>query len=441
MEDVAHVSEEVVEDDGLGGVKWECLAVGLGELNEFLATIEKTRDPNEKTLRKRLTEDLLPLLAKREEARQRKEAQKQRELVNLEKLATAKRSSRIAGKMEQQKQEEDAREAERRKQAELSMAKKEQQKWEKMEKERDSRMQTREQRLREREARRILHEEELSQLSEDSKKVESGESRISERFLKAEIERKKKALEEINAEDKWIFDCLNCGAYGEQFDDGTHSISCEECNIWQHSKCVGVSQEEAERDDFHFVCSTCKRRAEDAEKSKLHPIKLKLGRPSSSSSSSGPLIPQANGAISNMPNQPSNGTHVSPHLSSQVLPVSKVISPYGNGNGQHEQLASQPARNDFAAAVGSTSGPANMPASHVWVSNEPIRNSGLTSGIEAPVSSILCAPIRVPPESIANTNLSQLDTFPLVERIYFLRLCLIARQACHHQRNHECIIM
>lgn len=305
--------EEIAEDNGLGGAKWECLAVGLEELQAFLVTIEKTRDPNEKTLRKRLTDDLLPLLAKREEARQRKEAQKQRELMNLEKLATAKRSSRIAGRMELQKQEDEAREAERRKEAELAMAKKEQQKWTKLEKERDSRMQTREQRLREREARRILHEEELSQLSEDSKKVETGESRISERHIKAEIERKKKALEEMaDLEEDWIFDCI-CGAYG-QIDDGTHSISCEECNVWQHSKCLGVSQAEAEREDFHFLCGTCRRRAEDAEKSRTHPIKIKLGRPSSSMSSTA-IQPQVNGTPSMPSLQPTNGNR----LSSQTL--------------------------------------------------------------------------------------------------------------------------
>ncbi|KAF8867048.1 hypothetical protein BDZ45DRAFT_710095 [Acephala macrosclerotiorum] len=271
------------EDDGFGGMVWECLAVSLDEFNAFTASIEKSRDPNEKTLRKRIVDDVLPLLEKQEEARKRKQAQKERELLNLEKLATAKRSSRIAGKMEQHKQEQEAREAERKREAELAMAKKEQEKWLKLEKERESRMMTREQRLKEREARRILHEEELANLSEDSKKIESGEGRLSERHLKAEIERKKQALKELTEEEDWIFDCI-CGAYG-QIDDGTHSIACDKCNIWQHSKCVGVSQVEAERDDFAFICKTCVRRAEDAERAKTHPpIKIKINRPGSSSS-------------------------------------------------------------------------------------------------------------------------------------------------------------
>ena len=56
--------------------------------------------------------------------------------------------------------------------------------------------------------RRILHEEELANLSEDNKKLEAGEAagRLSERHLKAEIERKKQALEELAEEEDWIFE-------------------------------------------------------------------------------------------------------------------------------------------------------------------------------------------------------------------------------------------
>jgi hypothetical protein len=321
---VIQQKEEVPEeDDGLGGMKWECLAINLDDLNRFIASIEKSRDPNEKILRARITEQLLPLLEKQEEARKRKAAQKERELLNLEKLATAKRSSRIAGKLELQRQEEEAREAERKRQAELAMAKKEQEKWMKLEKERESRMMTREQRLKEREARRILHEEELAGLSEDSKKLEAGESRLSERHLKAEIEKKKQALEELAEEDDWVFDCI-CGAYG-QVDDGSHSISCEKCNIWQHTKCVGISEAAANRDDFHFICKTCQRRAEKEEKAKHRPtIKLKFNRPGSSSS---PVpSPQFNGLPANTSPYTINGAQ-SPGFPSQKANSAFHVSP------------------------------------------------------------------------------------------------------------------
>lgn len=322
-EGLAEVPAEEKIDDGFGGAKWECIAVSFEEFTTFAASMEKTRDPNEKVLRKRIVDDVLPLLEKQEEARKRKEAQKQRELINIEKLATAKRSSRIAGKMEQQKEEEERREAERKRQEELVMAKKEQQKWLKLEKERESRMMTREQRGKEREARRILHEEELANLSEDSKKVGSGEGRLSERHLKAEIERKKQALEQLNEEEDWIFDCI-CGAYG-QIDDGTHSIACEKCNIWQHSKCVGVSETEADREDFEFICTTCRRRAEDAERAKAHPpIKIKIGRPASSSS---PVLPKQNG-VPNMGNgaMPNGKPQAPPASPQKALPQMHLFS-------------------------------------------------------------------------------------------------------------------
>ncbi|TGO24208.1 hypothetical protein BPAE_0108g00010 [Botrytis paeoniae] len=326
------VEEKV--DDGFGGAKWECIAVSFEEFTAFAASMEKTRDPNEKILRKRIVDDVLPLLEKQEEARKRKEAQKQRELINIEKLATAKRSSRIAGKMEQQKQEEETREAERKKQQDLAMAKKEQQKWLKLEKERESRMMTREQRVKEREARRILHEDELANLSEDSRKVGSGEGRLSERHLKAEIEKKKQALEQLNEEDDWIFDCI-CGAYG-QIDDGTHSIACEKCNIWQHSKCVGVSEAEADSEDFEFICTTCKRRAEEAEKAKTHPpLKIKLGRPGSSSS----LVPPKQNGVPSL----DDGAFPSGRLSSTPASPQKAapqLHLFSTTNGAHKSAQS-----------------------------------------------------------------------------------------------------
>ena len=338
-EEADGVKEEIGEKevDGLGGMKWECLAITFDEVNAFIASIEKSRDPNEKILCKEVKSQLLPLLEKQEEARKRKAAQKERELMNLEKLATAKRSSRIAGKMEHQKQEDEAREAERKKHADLAMAKKEQEKWTKLEKERESRMMTREQRLKEREVKRILHEEELANLSEDSKKVETGAGRLSERHLKAEIERKKHVLEELAEEEDWIFDCI-CGAYG-QIDDGTHSIACDKCSIWQHSKCVGVSQAEADRDDFHFICSTCERRAKDMAKEKaLPPIKIIIKRPGSSSEAA---TPKANGYPAILP--PKAAISQSPQKSHQQTQwQSPYAPPQPQSNGSSRP--SEPAR-------------------------------------------------------------------------------------------------
>ncbi|KAI1180613.1 hypothetical protein F4777DRAFT_254947 [Nemania sp. FL0916] len=272
------------EDDGLGGAKWECVGVGLNEVQNFLGTIQKTRDDNEKILRSTIQEHLIPILEKQEESRKRKALQREKELLNIEKMAHAKRSSRIAGKAEQQKIQQQAREEEEKRQREEKAARKEEQRRLKLEREHDNRARSREERLKERQTRRLQHEEELAQLSEDSKGI-SGDSRLSERQLKAQIAKNKRVLQDLEDEaDDWIFDCI-CGVYG-QVDDGTHSVACERCSIWQHSKCVGISEEEADHDDFHFICKNCRRQQSlRADDTKQPTIKLRIPEPDMSSTS------------------------------------------------------------------------------------------------------------------------------------------------------------
>jgi hypothetical protein len=60
----------------------------------------------------------LPVIEKAEE-KQKKNARKQKELLNLQKLATAKRSSRIASKLDKEREEQEAAEAERKRRAAL----------------------------------------------------------------------------------------------------------------------------------------------------------------------------------------------------------------------------------------------------------------------------------------------------------------------------------
>ena len=229
---------------------------------------------------------MLPQIQKSEENRQKKIAQRQRELFNLEKLAHAKRSSRIAGKAEREREEAEIKAAEEKYQRDLGAAKAEAARQKQMEEARESRMMTREQRLKDREYKRLLHEEELANMSKVTEKLEAGEAKISERRLKAEMAKKQKELEELQQEEDWVFDCAKCGVYGENIDDGTPSIACERCNVWQHCACLGVPQEKAEKDDFHFICDTCihrekeaKQREEDAKKPKLPPLKLHVPAP------------------------------------------------------------------------------------------------------------------------------------------------------------------
>ncbi|KAJ4367383.1 hypothetical protein N0V83_006965 [Neocucurbitaria cava] len=279
-------------DDGLGGKKWECVCVTLEDYHEYMTSIRKSRDPNEKILYKRLQEDVIPVMENLAEEQARKQARKMRELENMQKLAMAKRSSRISSRLEKQKEVEEAESAERKRQAELAMAQAEQERQTKLEEAHDSRRMTREQRLRERETAKILKEEELRRLQENEQKLASNNARLSERHLKAMMKKHESDLKRLNEEEDWFFDCEKCGTYGSNLNDNTPQISCEKCNVWQHMKCHGITEEQAEDSKFVFVCTSCKRKEEEANQPKLPPLKLRLTSTSPSSRNE----TQANGA-------------------------------------------------------------------------------------------------------------------------------------------------
>ncbi|MBE3048809.1 hypothetical protein IMZ48_41190 [Candidatus Bathyarchaeota archaeon] len=179
-------------------------------------------------------------------------------------MSNAKRSSRIAGRLEQQHREDEEKEEERQREAEAAAERRAEKQRQKMEKERESRLMSRETRLKDRETRRLQYRDDITRLSDESKTEES--QKRSSRQLRQEIEQRKEALLELGDGEDWVFDC-ECGVYG-RVDDGTHSVACERCNVWQHSKCLGISVEEAERPEFHFICASC--RHQDA-KPKLQP--------------------------------------------------------------------------------------------------------------------------------------------------------------------------
>ncbi|KAI1980875.1 hypothetical protein LOZ53_006127 [Ophidiomyces ophidiicola] len=256
--------------------KWECIAITLVEYRSFVESLRKSKDPDEQILRDRLVDQVIPTIEKAEEAQQKKIQRKEKELVNLQKLATAKRSSRIASRQEKERQETFAAEEAKKREAERISTKKQQQLQEKIEKDRLYRLMTREQRLKDREEKRRQHEQHLADMEEQAKKLETGEARISERQLKAMMEKGKQDLEALQAEEPWVFDCSVCGVHGENLDDGSHSVACEKCNVWQHSQCLKIPKEEAERDDFHFICADCKQRIEDAKRPKIPPLKFRI---------------------------------------------------------------------------------------------------------------------------------------------------------------------
>ena len=127
-------------------------------------------------------------------------------------------------------------------------------------------------------------------------------------------------------------------------DDGSHSVACEKCNVWQHSKCLGISQEAAEKDDFHFVCQDCKRREEDAKKPKIPSLKFHIGSSSSPPSQQPKIVvPAANEAKKRKPSDESSR-----------LPPSKKFKPVNtNRYGLHRFPAKAPqnGQNGMHAAV------------------------------------------------------------------------------------------
>lgn len=284
------MADEGVQE-GLGGMKWECIAISLEQVRDLIQDFRNHRDPNEKILQQQLEVHLIPILEKQEESRKRRALQRDRDLANLAKMANAKRSSRIANKVEQQKQEDKLKEEEKNARIAEQARIKEERARLRQEQQREVRMASRETRLKEREARRKLYTEELAQLSaEDSKRGDAASGRASERRIQAEIEKNKQALEALDDEDEdWVFDCI-CGLFG-QVDDGTHSVACETCNVWQHSKCLGISEEEAERPEFHFLCKSCRNR-QDPDTRQRPLIKLKVNRQTETESQA----PETNGA-------------------------------------------------------------------------------------------------------------------------------------------------
>ncbi|RMD40870.1 hypothetical protein DV735_g4259, partial [Chaetothyriales sp. CBS 134920] len=267
--------------DTFGGFKWECLAITLADYRQVVDSFGKTKDPNERILVERLLEEVIPTIEAAEEKQRRKIERRERELLAMEKMAHAKRSSRIADKQEREKQEREAAEAERKRAAELAAARRDRDFQQQMDNDRKSRMMTREQRIRDREFKRLLMEEEIARAAAEQEQIANGHIRGSERQLKDKIAKKGKELDSLaNGADDWYFDCAKCGLHGKNLDDGSHSVACDRCSVWQHSKCLGIAKSAAEKDDFHFVCDDCKRKEDEANRPR---IVLKFSKAPSSS--------------------------------------------------------------------------------------------------------------------------------------------------------------
>lgn len=202
-------------EDPFAEMKWECIAVSLDDYKDFLDSLRNTKDADEKILRSRIEDQVLPVIEEEEAVQERQKVKRDKELVNLQMLAGAKRSSRIAQKSEKDRHEREVVEAAEKREEELAAARKEEEKLKDRENERHSRIMTREQRIKDRERKRVLHEAEMERIEEEQKKIERGESRISERQLRVELEKQRRNLEGLTQDDHWTFDCSGCGVHGE----------------------------------------------------------------------------------------------------------------------------------------------------------------------------------------------------------------------------------
>ena len=56
-------------------------------------------------------------------------------------------------------------------------------------------------------------------------------------------------------EDTWVIQCP-CGLHATNYDDGLRMITCDSCEIWQHTMCVGIPDNESPPP--YFQCNNCK---------------------------------------------------------------------------------------------------------------------------------------------------------------------------------------
>jgi hypothetical protein len=269
--------------DTLGGYKWECIAITLQEYQDLIASFAKTKDPNEKDLRDRLTSDVLPIIEAAQERQRRKMEARERNFRAQEKMLHAKRSSRLADKSERERAQREEEEKAAAEEKILAQGRRREAEEAEMADSRRTRIMTRDQRVQERQYKKLEAEAEKARAAAEEEAIANGESKGSARQAKERMARAKQQLEEIenDNEDDWTFDCSKCGVHGLNIDDGSHSISCEKCSVWQHSKCLGISEADAEDENFHFICDDCKRKEEEANRPRIQ-LKFKMGQSSSS---------------------------------------------------------------------------------------------------------------------------------------------------------------
>ncbi|KAF3928868.1 hypothetical protein ABW20_dc0106102 [Dactylellina cionopaga] len=259
-------------------IEWKCICSNLEEYRVLVARFEKSKHADEKELRKVIVEDILPIFEKDEQKRKRKLIEEEKERARLELLSGRKRSARVDERTAKQREANERDQTLRIEREEQQRQQKEGLQKQREEEARIAKLEEREKRLQERELRsRQREEERLRLLDPDATESEDNSGSGSRKSSR----QKEKRKAELETEDKeWVFDCI-CGIHGLNYDDGTYSIACDRCGVWQHTKCLGLPQTAAEEEEF--ICDRCR----DREKAAISPrikIKLRLTRPAYTSS-------------------------------------------------------------------------------------------------------------------------------------------------------------
>ncbi|KAK6335292.1 hypothetical protein TWF718_010725 [Orbilia javanica] len=247
-------------------IEWKCLCSNLEEYRTLVTKFEKSKHPDEKELRKVVLEDIVPVFEKEEQKRKRKLLEEEKELARLKLMSYRKRSARVDERIAKRREAEEREYALRQEQEEHERQEKEEMQKREEEKARIAKLEEREKRLQERELRAKQREEERARLLDP----DATESEDNGKGRKSSRQKEKRKAELDMEENNWVFDCI-CGVNGLNYDDGTLSIACDRCGVWQHTACLNVPASMTEESEF--ICDRCR----DKEKAAMSPpIKIKL---------------------------------------------------------------------------------------------------------------------------------------------------------------------
>lgn len=196
--------------------EWKCLCWDLSSWKKFMSTLKVKKSKIEKDLYSYLNKQIMPIIEQNHELRQRNSISRERNREKVVLVANRKRSSRLEEKQLRLQQEAEERKV--REEEEKQLLKIRQVKQEQVEKE-----QARERRFLERQSR-----EEERKKRNDSEDLETFRRSLRNRTS--------------TNEDHWVFDCT-CGVHGDNYDDGSLTVSCERCNIWMHVHCLPIDQQ------------------------------------------------------------------------------------------------------------------------------------------------------------------------------------------------------